>query len=180
MNHPIGRPKPEESNAYYHAYIGNVPGDDPLAQLKQGGRDTLQFLETLPESKWDYRYAPGKWTIKEMILHLIDAERVFAYRALRIGRNDPTPLPGFDQDIYVPNSQANERSGASLIKEFQHVRDTTVQLLKHFPQEAWDRMGTASDSPVSVRALAFIMAGHELHHIKILKERYLQDSGGLV
>lgn len=179
MAYIIGKPSPEESNSFYHAYIANVTSDDPVAHLKSAGRETVALLESIPASKWDYRYGPGKWTIKELVLHLIDAERVFAYRALRFGRNDTTPLPGFDQDIYTPNSGANNRSGESLTKEFQHVRDTTIQLLKHFPQEAWDRVGTASGSPVSVRALAYIMGGHELHHVRILKERYLQDEPGL-
>ncbi|MCB0704375.1 MAG: DinB family protein [Saprospiraceae bacterium] len=179
MSFTIGRPTASESASFYHAYIANVPGDDPIAQLKQASRETVTSFQEIPNPKWDFRYAPGKWTVKELVLHMIDAERIFAYRALRFGRNDMTPLPGFDQDIFVPNSGANTRSPESLIKEYQHVRDTSIQLFKHLPNEAWDRVGIASDNPVSVRAIAFIIAGHELHHLRILKERYLQDGSHL-
>jgi uncharacterized damage-inducible protein DinB len=175
----IGRPAAHECAAYYHPYINQVPGEKPITQLQQQQSDTLAFLQAIPADRWDYRYAAGKWTIKEVILHLIDAERVFAYRCLRVGRDDQTPLPGFDQDQYVPSSQANERRPDSLIQEYQAVREATVELLKNLPQEAWTKMGTASDQPVSVRALAYITAGHELHHIKILKERYLSPDSGL-
>ncbi|MBR9921994.1 MAG: DinB family protein [Bacteroidetes bacterium] len=175
----IGRPKPEESAAYYHTYINLVLGEDPVAHLDTAGREILRFLESIPAAKWDYRYAPGKWTIKEVVMHMIDTERVFAYRALRFGRNDLTELPGFDQDLFVSNAGANNRSAPSLIKEYQHVRDTTMQLLKHLPSEAWQRSGVASGHPVSVRALAYMIGGHELHHLRILKERYLQDETGL-
>ena len=169
----IGRPSPEEAAPYYHGYINQIQSDDILTALAENTQQMLDWLASISIEKWEYRYAPNKWTPKEVLLHLIDSERVFAYRALRIARTDTTPLPGFDQNIYVPSSKANDRSPESLIAEYVAVRNASMHLFQHLEEEAWDRQGEASGFPVSVRALAYILAGHEIHHKKIIEERYL-------
>ncbi len=173
MEHPIDRPAAGEYAPFYRGYVDQVPSDQILQVLRLSAFDTVVFLENLPAAKWGYRYAPGKWSIREAMLHVIDTERIFAYRALRIARNDGTPLPGFDQDAYVPASGADQRSPASIIAEFRAVREATLQLFENLEPATWLRIGTASDHPVSVRALAFIIAGHEYHHRRIMTERYL-------
>lgn len=167
------RPETNTYHPYYGTYVGKVGAGDILSILTQQGQDIPTFFKQVPKDRWEYRYAEGKWTIKEVLLHLIDAERVFAYRALRVGRKDETPLPGFEQNPYVVHSGANERSPESLLKEYESVRQATLQLFSNLPSEAWDQMGTASDAPISPLALAYIIAGHELHHVAIIRERYL-------
>jgi hypothetical protein len=130
------------------------------------------FLQ-VPEEKGDFAYAEGKWTIKEVISHLIDGERMFAYRVLRISRGDETPIEGFEQDGYIENSNANNRSFAELLTEFELSRRANMLMLNNLSPEASQRIGTASEKTVSVRALAYIMAGHIEHHVRILNERYL-------
>lgn len=167
------RPSANEYNPYYETYVGKVGEGPILSTLSQQGADIAVFFRNLPADRWDYSYADGKWTIKEVLLHIIDTERVFIYRALRVGRKDSTPLPGFDQDPYVITSEANSRTPESLIAEFEAVRAASLQLFSHLPADAWEQMGTASDSPITPLALAYIIAGHELHHIEIIKERYM-------
>jgi uncharacterized damage-inducible protein DinB len=133
----------------------------------------VSFISNIPIEKLEYRYAEGKWTIKDLLLHLIDAERIFAYRALRIGRGDKTPLAGFEENGYVINANANSRSEESLLKEFELVRKSTLELFKNFTDEQLAYLGTSSDSIISVRAIGFIISGHQNHHIKIIQERYL-------
>lgn len=169
----INRPLPEECAPFYQKYIDQVPGGDALALLRDTLDSTTGFLENIPVEKWDFRYAPGKWSLKESFLHLIDSERVFAYRALRISRNDPTPLAGFDQDAYIPFYHAERRNPESIIEEYRSVRRATITLFQHLDEEALDRKGTASGSGVTVRALAYIIAGHEQHHLRLTRERYL-------
>ena len=130
-------------------------------------------MKSIANDKLEYRYDKGKWTIKEVIQHLMDAERIFAYRALRIARQDQTPLPGFEQNDYVQPSQANERSLDDLINEFKAIRASTVALFNSFTDKMLLAKGTASNSPVSVRAIGFIIMGHEIHHCQVIKERYL-------
>jgi uncharacterized damage-inducible protein DinB len=166
------RPAPNEYAPYYEGYVSLVEGD-VLETLERQGAETAALLGRLTEEQGDSRYAPGKWSVKELVGHVIDAERVFAYRALRIARGDRTPLPGFDQDPYVANSNAAGRTLPSLADEFSHVRASTLALLRSLDDAAWSRSGVASDNEVTVRALAHIIAGHETHHIKILRERYL-------
>ena len=173
MENPITRPAADEYAPFYRGYVDQVPSDQILQALRLSAFDTVVFLENLPAGKWDFRYGPGKWTIGEAMLHVIDTERIFAYRALRIARGDSTPLPGFDQDAYVPESGAARRSPESIIAEFRAVREATLQLFENLDPVAWGRSGTASGHPVSVRALAFIIAGHEHHHRRIMVERYL-------
>ena len=167
------RPSDQEFNPYYGGYVSKVPEGDIIHILEQQLADYLSFYQGIPTDKWDYAYAEGKWTIKELMLHLLDAERVFAYRALRISRGDQTPLAGFDQDLYVPNSKAANRSISSILEEYEALRKSTIQLFKNFSSEVYGHLGTASNSPVSVRALAYIISGHEIHHANIIKEKYL-------
>jgi uncharacterized damage-inducible protein DinB len=167
------RPTPLEAADFYSGYIDKVPGNDFLQVLKNNASTTLAFLSNLTPIQWDYRYAPDKWSIKEMILHIIDSERIFTYRALRIARGDQTPLPGFEQNDYVPLSKASERSAESIISEYQAVRNASLALFTNFDDDMLHRKGTASETPITVLALGFIVAGHELHHLNILKERYL-------
>lgn len=169
----IAKPPVGEFAPFYQSYIDKVPEDDILQTLENSRAQTIELLQTLPTEKWLYRYEPGKWSIKEMIVHLADAERVFAYRAMCIARNEQNPLPGFDHNAYVPESRADKRSIASIIGEYNAVREASLQLYANFEEDVWMRVGNANGAPVSVRALAFITAGHEMHHLSIIRERYL-------
>ena len=166
-------PPPAEYGHFYHGYIGQTEGDDSLEILTQNKSKVAGFFRSLPAEKWDYAYAPGKWTPKDLLLHLIDGERVFAYRALRISRGDTTELPGFDENVFAQNANAAGRSPESLITEYEAVRESSLHLFRHMTDEAADRIGTASGFPASPLAIAFIMAGHENHHLRIIRERYL-------
>lgn len=167
------KPEANEYAPYYGKYVELVPAGDIAAILKTQGEQTLALLRTLTEAQGDHAYAPGKWTIKELLGHINDGERIFAYRLLRIGRGDKTPLPGFEQDDYITGTNFNARSLASLIDEFAAIRQATLHLCQHFTDAEWQRSGTASENTVTARALAYIVAGHELHHVGILKARYL-------
>lgn len=167
------RPATGEFGEYYLKYISLVEGTDILTELETSKDTFVEFLKSIPEDKWDYAYRWGKWTIKEVILHLIDTERVFAYRALRVGRKDSTSLPGFEQDDYVPASQAAHRTPASLIEEYAAVREASIQLFKNLPTAAFDEIGTASENPISPLASAFIIVGHQQHHWNLFVEKYL-------
>ncbi|MGB0931002.1 MAG: DinB family protein [Chitinophagales bacterium] len=169
----LQRPDIHESNDYFKRYINKVVGNDIVASLSKGQKMMESFCRLIPSEKWDYRYAEDKWTIKEVVMHIIDTERIMAYRALRIARNDKTSLPGFEQDDYIANSKTHKRSPESLLAEYMAVRSATLSLFIHFDEEMFKRMGTASGYPISVRALAYIIAGHETHHLAIVQERYL-------
>jgi hypothetical protein len=169
------RPAAGEYNPYYDKYISLVPEEDVRVVLRRQLDDTLSLLSSINEAQAATSYAPGKWSIKELVGHVIDGERIFAYRALRFARGDQTPLSGFEQDDYVAGGNFGARRLTDLATEFEHVRKATLSLLGHLDEEAWQRSGVASDSPVSVRALAYIMAGHEAHHMGILRERYLSN-----
>jgi hypothetical protein len=169
------KPETNEYAPYYEKYISLVPGDDITATLAAQVENTLALLRTIPENKGLHAYAPGKWTIKQMLGHVIDTERIMAYRALCIGRGDRTPFPGFEQDDYVMNTDFNLRTLAELTEEFAQVRQANLHLFKHFSDAEWRRLGTASDNPVSARALAYIIAGHELYHGALLREKYLAE-----
>jgi uncharacterized damage-inducible protein DinB len=166
------RPEPGEYAAFYETYISKVPGGDVLSQLESQRVQTAQLFAASTERDGNFRYAQGKWSIKEVVGHLSDSERIFSYRALRIARGDQTALPGFEQDDYVKNGNFAEQSLADLVQEYGLVRVSTLALLRSLNAEAWGRRGTASNNPITTRALAFIIAGHELHHREILKERY--------
>ncbi len=167
------KPQPDEYNAYYQRYTSLVPEGDILAILASQWTETRALLSSIPESRGTYRYTPQKWSIKEVLGHLIDSERIFTYRALRISRGDITPLPGFEQDDYARNAGSDAVSLASLIEELDAVRRATILLFQHMSPEATGRRGTASGNAISVRALAWIVAGHELHHREVLKSKYL-------
>ena len=170
----IERPDETEYLPYYNKYISLVPDGDLLAILNKQLEETLALLQTVPEGQASFRYAPDKWSIKQVVGHLIDGERVFAYRALRFARNDKTALPGFEENDYIDNASFDDYALSDLAAEFESVRKSSLFLFKHLNQAAWTRRGTASDAEVSVRALAYIIAGHELHHRNILIDRYLQ------
>lgn len=167
------RPEANESSEYFKRYIQQVESNDFLQTLKTAKSNTIDFFKKLTEAQWNHRYAPGKWSVKEAMIHMIDTERIFCYRALRISRNDKTPLPGFEQDDYISYCNADNRTATSIIEEYEAVRNATIQLYQYLDDEALVRIGTASDSPNSPRAIGFIIAGHEIHHFKILKEKYL-------
>lgn len=168
----IPKPEPGEYADYYARYIARVPDGDLIAQLAAQHRDFRTLLSGLSAARAALRYAPGKWSVTEVVGHLADAERVFAYRMMRIGRGDETALPGFDETAYVPAGGFDRRPLADVLEEFTTVRDATLALLRGLPEAAFARIGTANGNPVSVRALAWITAGHELHHATILRERY--------
>jgi hypothetical protein len=167
------RPDPSEYAPYYAGYIAAVPDGELLGTLERQLEDTTGSLAGLPESRGNFAYAPGKWSIKEVLCHVADAERVFAYRVLRFARGDVTPLASFDENVWAPHSGARDRTLADLIEELRAVRAATLALLRHLPPEAPLRRGTASGKDISVRALAWIITGHERHHLRILRERYL-------
>jgi DinB superfamily len=166
-------PQPNEYAPYYGRYVQLVRTDVSLYDvLREQLAEIVAYLEKSTPTQLAYRYAEGKWSVAEAMVHLIDAERIFAYRALRIARGDETPLPGFEQDDYVLCSHADGRSSESLLAEYRAVREATLQLFYTFDSTTVRLMGTASDKPISVRALMYIIAGHELHHLNIFKEKY--------
>ncbi|MBV9958369.1 MAG: DinB family protein [Acidobacteria bacterium] len=167
------RPDETEHHPYYGKYVSLVPEGDINALLSGQLDETLALLHSIPETEAGFRYAPDKWSIKELVGHVIDTERIFAYRALRFARNDRTELSGFEQDGYITNASFDDCSLAELASEFESVRRSTCYLFRHLNEAAWNRRGTASENEVSVRALAYIIAGHELHHREILRNLYL-------
>lgn len=165
---------PNEYANFYANYIASVSNEYTLVEeLEISIHRFIKFVQDIPMDKFDYRYAEGKWTIKEIIQHLIDAERIFAYRALRFARYDATVLSGFDEDYYVLNSTANQRSIMELLTEYSAVRHTSLLLFKSFNNEQLLYSGIASNNNISVRALGFVIIGHQNHHQKIFEERYL-------
>jgi len=168
----IGRPQAGEYAPYYEHYISLVEGDDILTTLDRQRRDTLLLLSGREDEDGDFRYAPDKWSAKEVLGHVCDSERVFAYRALRISRADATPLEGFEQDDYVRNGPFAGAPLAEIIEDYIAVRRATITLLRNLEEAAWMRRGIANKNEVSVRGLAYIIAGHELHHRRILEEKY--------
>jgi len=170
----IPKPEPGEFPPYAIMYIKLLPDDGLLLQhLKDNLVATKNLILSLPPERLAYRYANDKWTIKEILVHIIDDERIYAYRAMCFARNEKTELPGFEQDDYVHFSGANEREISSILEEYEAVRNSTIALLNGLPGEAFLRAGTANNNRVTVRALANHIAGHELHHINIIKEKYL-------
>ena len=166
------RPQIDEAASYYSKYIDLVTSEDIVPVFESQMGETLQFLQRISEEQSLQSYAPGKWTIRELLNHVNDGERVFVYRAFWFARGFQDPLPSFDQDPAVQAAQANETSWADLVEEFRNVRLGTISFFKSLPEEAWMRTGVASDNPFTVRALAYIIAGHVVHHTQILKEKY--------
>jgi len=162
-----------EYSPFYSTYINKAGLIDLISGIEDSFNDALSFFETIPKQKFDYRYAKGKWTIKELIQHIIDVERVFAYRALCIAREDNTPLPSFEENDYAVSSMANNRTRENLLEEYKAIKISTILLFRSFNDKMLMRVGIASGGNISVRALGFIMIGHESHHIQVIKERYL-------
>lgn len=167
------RPAADEHAPYYVRYIGLVPDGDIVRTLEAQLPQMLALLSGVTDEQGNHRYAPGKWSVKESIGHVIDAERVFSYRALVAARGDSVSLPGFEQDDYVKSGAFDSRSLRSLVHELEVVRRSSIALFASLSAEAWDRRVVASGNPVSARALAWIIAGHELHHRQVLREKYL-------
>jgi uncharacterized damage-inducible protein DinB len=158
---------------FYKNYVKQVEETDLIQALRISGHRALELLHTIPDTKKDFRYADGKWTIRELLCHMIDAERIFAYRALRFARNDKTGLPGWEENDYAPQANAAGRSLQKIAAEMAHLRSTTIDLFEGFTPEMLARKGVANNNEFSVMVLGFVIAGHETHHCHILKERYL-------
>ncbi|MGA3194053.1 MAG: DinB family protein [Terriglobales bacterium] len=169
----IGRPDSSEYDPYYERYVSLVEGSDIIGALQDQPLKTRALFGSL-KARADFRYAPGKWTVKEVLGHMNDTERIMTYRALRIGRGDKTPIEGFEQDDYVSNGRFDRRTLDGLIDEFMTIRTATVQLFSNFDAEASERWGTANQKTISARALGYTIAGHELHHRRIVQEKYLR------
>ncbi len=169
----MNRPEKEEYAEYYETYVSLVEETDIVFALEKQSSEWQNLFAEISAEKVDFRYAEGKWSIKEVVGHLIDGERVFAYRALRFSRNDKTSLPGFEQNSYVANSNFSNAEFTDLVEELSLLRQANILFFKNLSDEAWLRTGTASEAEVSVRALAYIMVGHIRHHAKILRSRYL-------
>jgi hypothetical protein len=166
-------PDRTEAAEYYFLYINQVAGADALGTLETQASETPAFLQGISEEQSRHRYAPDKWTIRQVVSHINDTERLFVFRAFWFARGLPEPLPSFDQDVAIGHAAADERSLRSHIDEFRAVRGATLKLFQELPPEAWTRRGTASGNPFSVRALAYISAGHVAHHMAILRDKYL-------
>lgn len=170
-----GRPQPNEAAPYFFTYIDKVVGDNVLQAVEEGIETDLPMLSGISEEESLHRYAPGKWSIREVLSHVNDAERAFAFRALWFGRGLGDPLPSFDPDLVATGAQADAISWAAHVEEFQRVRLASLSFFRNLPAEAWMRTGTAGGNPFTVRALAFVIAGHATHHSRILREMYLTE-----
>lgn len=169
----LGRPEPNEAASYYSRYINRVTGDDIVTVLRTQLDETVPFLSAITEELSLHRYAPGKWSMRELLGHVNDTERVFMFRALWFARGFQDQLPSFDQEVAFKDAQSDKVSWASHIDEFRAIRSATLAFFNNLPEAAWLRKGIASDNSISVRALAYIVAGHLSHHLAILRERYL-------
>ena len=169
----IGRPQNAEAAPYYFTYINQVAGDDAVGALESQLEESLAFFSGISEEKSLYRYAPEKWSIRQVLNHITDTERAFAFRALWFARGFETPLPSYDQNVAASGAEAERVSWAAHMEEFRRVRLSSISLFRNMPSEAWTRSGIASDNSFTVRALAYIIAGHLAHHITVLRERYL-------
>ncbi len=168
-----GRPEKDEAAPYYFTYIDQVEGDDPLGTLERQLEESDAFLSRISEERSMYRYAPEKWSIRQVLNHVTDTERSFAFRALWFSRGFDTPLPDYDQEIAAAGAEADRVAWARHVEEFRTVRLGSILLYRHLPPDAWMRRGVASGNPFTVRAMAFITAGHFAHHRRLLEERYL-------
>jgi uncharacterized damage-inducible protein DinB len=168
------KPAQTEHAPEFSNYVTLVPEGDIIQTLEQQIENSLSLLRTIPSDKANFRYAPGKWSVKELLGHMIDSERIFSYRALRFARNDQTPLSGYEQNDYVRDTDFDSRNLDDMVEEFATVRRATIQLFRPLNDAEWLRHGKANENDISVRALAYIIAGHELHHMGVLRSRYLQ------
>lgn len=169
------RPAKGEFLDYYGTYIDQVPDGDVTDAMSAQLDDFLSLIRSLDESDGDKRYAPGKWSIRDIIGHIIDGERVFVYRALCFSRNDPTPLPGFDENLFAANGPYAKVTLADLADELEQVRRSTIHFFSHLSDEEMSRKGSANGHDITVRALAWIIAGHSIHHVKVIRDRYLNS-----
>jgi hypothetical protein len=172
-NYSITKPEKKEIPEYYRSYVDLTAGDDLISELIQSMNDTISIFSSFPSEKENFSYAEGKWTVKELFIHLIDAERIMQYRALRFARKDVTGLHGFEQNDYVPNSGAANRSICSVVDEYKSVRMSTIELFRNLNEGMFDFKGKANNVLLSPRILGWIIAGHNLHHCNIIKERYI-------
>ncbi|HEY6140197.1 MAG TPA: DinB family protein [Thermoanaerobaculia bacterium] len=168
----MAKPDPSEYAPFYAGYVGNVTEDDVLGAMEKQAAETAALLARVDDEKGAYRYAPEKWSVKQVVGHFTDGELVFAYRALAIARGDKASLPGFDENDYMSHSNFDERSMRSIAAAYAAVRAATLALFRGFSGQAWQTVGTANNSSVSVRAIAHIILGHERHHLRVLRERY--------
>jgi uncharacterized damage-inducible protein DinB len=169
----FSKPSPTELNSYQKTYVNLVNGDDLIAQLEKNKNETIALLSKLPKEKINYRYAEGKWSIPEIIVHIIDSERIFSYRMLCFSRGEKTSLPGYEENDYAAESEASSRSLENIIEEYSHVRNATISLLKSFSEKQYLRKGRANNNDSSVQILSYMLAGHEIHHMNVIKEKYL-------
>ncbi len=172
----IGRPAANEAAEYYSLYIDRIPENDVVPVLERQLNETVDFLKQISEEKSLYRYAPDKWSMRELLNHINDTERVFLYRALWFARGFSDELPAYDQNVAAAGAHANDYSWASHVDDFRAVRESTISFFRNLPDESWSRAGIASENHVTVRALAYIIAGHLAHHIAVLKEKYLTST----
>jgi hypothetical protein len=169
------RPKADEHIEYYGGYISQAPDGDIIESMTRQLPETLAFLRSIPEDRVDHRYAPGKWTPRQIVGHLSDGERVFQYRAWRFSREDTTPVPGFDENHYVDHAPFENVSMNDLLDEFEHLRKASVHMFANMDESAMSRRGSANGHDISVRAIAWIIVGHVTHHMRVLREKYLED-----
>lgn len=174
----LPRPGADEYGEFYAGYVGNVPDGDVLDVLTRQGDEVRSLLSSLTDDQAAFRYQPGKWSIKEVAGHLADGERVFSYRALCVARDEKTPLPGYEQDDYVARARFDDIPLALLVEDLAVVRRATLSLFKMLSAEEAARIGTASGAPVSARAIAYMIAGHEKHHLDVLRDKYLSSTSG--
>ena len=169
----IEKPKPDEYAPYFQNYIDSASEENIVKSLEDQLCESVSYFDNLNESEFDYRYAPGKWSIKEVIVHVLDTERIFNYRALRFSRKDTTPLPGFEQDEYIKNTDWKYYPIKSIIEEYELVRKHSIVLFNNMTEEMLNQSGMANGMSLSVRAIPFIIAGHERHHLNVIKSKYL-------
>lgn len=168
-------PRPDLSRVpeFFHGYINKVKEDELMSALAKSTSELFMLLKSIPAEKHDYRYADGKWSVKEVVQHMIDGERVFTYRALRFARKDDTPLPGFDENLFAQTAKADKRNWNDLVEEFSALRKASEAMFASFDNEQLEAAGVASESPIYVLGIGFVVAGHVNHHCQIIKERYL-------
>lgn len=170
----ITKPQPNEYHEFYAGYVGQVGERDAFQMIKDQKKEFIQFIKAIPDDRYNYAYAPDKWTIKQLIRHIIDAERMFGFRAMSIARGEKAKLPGFDDHQYVELANDSKNSIQDLLDEFESLRESHVRMVSNFTSQAIARIGNANGSDVSVRAIIFIIAGHLAHHQQIITERYLE------
>lgn len=166
------RPTASDFAAEHAGYVSLVPEDDVVSAIEKQSSETQRLLSSLDDARGDYRYAEGKWSVKQVIGHLIDAEQIVRYRALAVARGETAPLPGFDEELYVRNANFDDWTVGDLAELYAVTRRATIVFFRNLAKEAWDRRGIANDRPISVRGMAFVIVGHERHHLAVLRERY--------